>query len=172
MGIKNYFIYKKIKLAILGLKNLTTTSELSKIQKVAILVDESSAFNASQYKNLQKKMGLDDSHFNILTVKKKNSNYNEFKGVVLLTNEVNWKGKIYSTEIHHFTEPHYDLLIDFIPKNSALKQLIITKVNAKMKVGFVKNNPDLYNIIMNVDSQKIDVFISELIKYLHILKII
>lgn len=172
MGIKNYFIYKKIKTALLSLKNLSTTSELSKIQKVAILVDESSAFNDTHYKNLQKKIGLDDSHFNILTIKKKNSNYNEFKGVVLLTNEVNWKGKINSTEIHHFTEPNYDLLIDFISKNSALKQLIITKVNAKMKVGYVNNNTDLYNIMMKVDSQKIDIFISELIKYLHILKII
>jgi hypothetical protein len=117
-------------------------------------------------------MDLDDTHFNILTIKNKKSNYNEFKGVVLLTNEVNWRGNINSPEIHLFTDQTYDLLIDFIPQNSALKQLLVTQVTARMKVGYANNKPDYYNIIMKVEPSEIAIFISELVKYLNILKII
>lgn len=172
MGIQHYFIRKKIKLALTSHEMQLQKTELSKIRNVALLVDESSSFNYTFFKQLQKLMNLDDTHYNILTIKHKKSNYNEFKGVVLLTNEVNWKGDIQSAELHHFLDPHYDLLIDFIPQNSPLKQLIVAQVQAKMKVGYADNNPEFYNILMKVEPTLMDVFISELVKYLSILKII
>ena len=172
MGIQSYFIYKKIKSILLHQKMEADASELAKIQHVALMVDESSTFMYPHFKQLQKEMGLDDTHFSILTIKQKKSNYNEFKGVVLFTNEVNWKGKITSSEIKQFTDPAYDLLIDFIPQNSALKQLIVSQVKAKMKVGYAGNKSDFYNITMKVNPEAIELFITELVKYLAILKII
>lgn len=172
MGIQNYFIHKKIKSTVSGKKPQDNTAELSKIRKVAIIVDELSSFNDSYFKKLQKLMQLDDTHFQILTIKHKKSNYNEFKGVVLFTNEVNWKGDFTSPEIKDYLNTSYDLLIDFIPENSSLKQLIVSKVHAIMKVGFGKNNPDLYNMTVKVEPTEIEISINELVKYLNILKVL
>lgn len=168
MGIQNYFIRKKIK------KQQTSIgkADLVKIKRIAIVVDESSSFNDRQFKNLQKLMGLDDTHFQILTIKHKKSNYNEFKGVVLLTNEINWKGEFKTTEIQQFLTPNYDLLIDFIPNNSAIKHLIVSEVKSILKVGYHGNPPELYNITLQVDETKPDVFIAEMVKYLRILNVV
>ncbi len=168
MGIQSYFLKKKIKAAA----KIKISGELTKVQKVAILVDETSAFRDKHYKNLIKLMNVSDEHFNILTIKSKKSNYNEFKGLVLLTNEVNWKGEFNAVELHHFMDKPYDLLINFIPKHTALTELLVTQVHALFKVGFAGGTQDFYNITFNLESEKVDVFITELVKYLKILKVI
>lgn len=171
MGIQNYFIQKKIQKIIEKSKTELKTT-IQKINKIATIVDENSAFNYQFFKELQKKLQLDDTHFEILTIKHKKSNYNEFKGNVFLTNDINWKGDINTSEINDFLAQQYDLLIDTIAQDEPLKLLIVAQTKAVLKAGFATNNPELYNIQINVDAKRMDIFIDELVKYLKILKVI
>lgn len=171
MGIQNFFINKKIEAVINKLKKTEPTS-IDKIRKIAIIVDENSLFNDFYFKLLQKQIGLDDTHFDILTIKHKKSNYNEFKGNVLLTNEVSWKGELSLPEVKNFLQNQYDLLIDFIAQSEPLKLLVVAKTQSVLKIGFAGNKPELYNILIDVLPEKIEVFMAELVKYLRILKLI
>jgi hypothetical protein len=168
MGIQSYFLRKKIK----AFSKQKASGYLTKVQKVAIIVDESSGFKHNHYKNLLKLMKLNDDQCNILTIKHKKSNYNEFKGIFLLKNEVNWKGEFRAKELQQFTDLNYDLLINFIPKHTALTELLVARVNALFKVGFAGGTKDFYNITFNIDAEKVDLFILELVKYLNILKVL
>jgi hypothetical protein len=172
MGIQNYFITKKInhnqRTKPLGKRK----DVLQKVQKVALLVDEKTPFNDKYFKDLQKLMNLDDTHFHILTLKPKNSHYNEFKGNVVTTNEINWRGQIKSETYKDYVGAKYDLMIDFIYRDSLTTRLIMSDIDAILKVGYGENNSDFYNIILHVEQNDIDGFNQELVKYLKILNVL
>lgn len=175
MRIQRYFIHKKIK-AILHQQsingNSTQHASIAKINKVAIIVDEFSLFNNHHFKQLQKSMSLDDTDFEVLTIKHKKSNYNEFKGNVLFSNDVNISGNIASKEVNSFLNTTYDMVLDCIAPYDPLKCLIVASTKAPIKIGFSGNPPELYNIVIEVKHEKIEVFLSEVLKYLKILKVI
>ncbi len=172
MGIQQFFIDKKIKEAATKAKKTKEQNLLSKITKVAIFVDETTAFDDKKFIELQQIIKLDNRQFNILTYKDKKSNFNEFRGAVVLQNEINWQGKVTSNEVKSFLEQEFDLLIDYTLANNQKKQLIVANIKAALKVGILDENDSLYDFMIEVDPQEISMFNKELVRYLTILKLI
>jgi hypothetical protein len=172
MGIQQYFIDKKIKEAEKKTKRLKEKSMLSKISSVAIFVDESTSFDDKKFIELQNIIKLDNTHFSILTYKDKKSNFNEFRGAVVLQNEINWQGKVTSIDVNSFLDKDFDLLIDYTLANNQKKQLIVAHIKAALKVGFLDDNDGLYDFMIEVNSTEISMFNKELVRYLEILKLI
>ena len=172
MGIKQFFIDKKIKEAVTKAKKTKERNLLLKITKVAIFVDETTSFDDKKFIELQNIIKLDNTHFSILTYKDKKSNFNEFRGVVVLQNEVNWQGKVTSKEVKAFLDQEFDLLIDYTLANNQKKQLIVAHIQAALKVGFLDNNDSLYDFMVDIESSEISLFNKELVRYLTILKLI
>ena len=99
MGIQEYLLDNKID-NLVKRKNLSGQQEaLSKIRRIAIFVDEHIAFNDSEYTNLRNLLSLDHTHFSIITYKEKKSNYNEFRGTVIVPKDIGWNGKIKSKKV-------------------------------------------------------------------------
>lgn len=172
MGIQNYFIDKRIKDALRKSNNQKNKPEFASVSSIAIFVDEKSLFNEEKFRNLQEIIKLDETHFHILTFKEKKSNYNEFRGMVLSQNEINWLGKINSKAVLDFLKKRYDLLIDYTQADSLSKQLIVASINAGFKVGYSDKKDSLYNFMIAVNPTEINLFNNELVRYLKILKLI
>ena len=170
MGIQHYFIDKKIK----GVKDkhLKRAISLSKIDKVLLFVDENTSFDQNKFKDLQKLMGLTDSHFEFLTYKGKKSNFNEFRGAIFSPDSLNWQAKITSESLIKTLAETYDLLIDYTQVDLHIKKLVIPKIRAAFKVGFSEQNEELYDFMIAVASTEINTFNKELVRYLRILKLI
>jgi len=171
MRIQNYLIDKKIQAALT--KSIKTAKEHAfvSITNIAIFVDELSAFNEKEFRDLQEIIKLDETHFNILTFKEKKSSYNEFRGTVLFQNEINWQGKIISKDANEFINQRYDLLIDYTQADSLQKQLIVALINAHFKVGYSDKKDSLYNFMISINPTEIKLFNKEMVRYLKILKL-
>ena len=102
MGIQNYLIEKKIQVALKKSAEIKHQTAFVNLNDIAIFVDEKSVFNEGKFRDLQRIIELDETHFNILTFKEKKSSYNEFRGTVLSQSEINWQGKIKSKEVQDF----------------------------------------------------------------------
>ena len=172
MGIKHYLIDKRIKVALRKSIKLKERSSLSKILNVAIFVDETTSFDDEKFIELQQIIKLDNTHFSILTYKDKKSNFNEFRGAVVLQNEINWQGKVTSVDVKSFLDKDFDLLIDYTLANNIKKQLIVAHIKAIIKVGFLDNNDTLYDFMVELNSSEISMFNKELVRYLTILKLV
>ena len=172
MGIQAHFIDKKIKKTLVKNRKLQEFGDLSKIDKIAILVDEHIAFNDAEFVKLQQLMQLDHTHFNIITYKERKSNFNEFRGTVVLSTDINWQGKITSKDVLHTLAQDYDLLIDYTQADKQHQQLIVALCKARLKVGFMDKKDDLYNFMISVNPSKIGLFNQELVRYLKILKLL
>lgn len=172
MGIQHYFIDKIIKTSLKKANRSKADTVLSNISSIIIFVDEQSAFDQKEFRNLKSKMNLGDAHFNILTYKEKKTSYNEFKGTIFEKNSINWRGVIKSDTIKEVINQPYDLLIDYTQADNQIKQLIVAKINASFKVGYSNNNEKYYNLIVAVNPNEIDKFNKEIVRYLKILKLI
>ena len=172
MGIQQGFIERKIRKAQDESKKTIANRHLVEINKIAIFVDEESKFDDKEFKTLQKLFKLRNSHFHILTYKEKKSNYNEFRGAVLVKGTINWRGVITSKSVNRFLEESYDLLIDYTQADNAIKELVVSLIKAKLKVGYAETKDELYDIMISVISSEIELFNKEMINYLKIMKLI
>ena len=173
MGIKSHFIDKRIKQ--FHKKNVISKEHLSlsQLRKILIIVDEKTAFTFEKFRVLKNKMKLSTDNFIFLTIKDKRSNYNEFRGVVLLQHEINWQGKINSKEVKPLLGKTYDLLIDFTTADNPLKKLVTSMVKAPVKVGyFFDDTTNLYDIMINTPVNEVDAFVEELVRYLQIMGVL
>ncbi len=172
MGIQEYLIDNKINFTLKKTKSTEKKAILSKVNSIAIFVDEDIAFNDDAFTQLQKLIGLNHTHFTIITYKEKKSNFNEFRGVVIRPNDVNWRGTIKSKTVVEALHKKFDLLIDYTQANQLKKQLIVALCKAHFKVGFSDTKDALYDFMIAVNPSKIDLFNTELVRYLKILKLI
>lgn len=82
----------------------------------------------------------------------------------------NWKGEVKNKYFKSFIEEPHDLLIGYFNKNNLYLENAVLRSNAKFKVGFANVNQDLYDIEITEHPNRIESFLSELKKYLIIMK--
>lgn len=172
MGIQDRLIEKRIHKAILSHKGLKQNQVLLKLQKIFVFIDEETTFNYEEFRYLRAKLQLDETHFTFLTYKQKPSTINEFRGAVVLRNAINWQGNIKTKEVKSLLDANYDLLLDYTTADTIYKQLILSKVKALLKVGYMHENAGLYDFMIDVSRKDIRVFNDELLRYLSILGVL
>ena len=80
-----------------------------------------------------------------------------------------WKGKINNIDLQSFLDEDYDVLISYYKTNNVLLNLITATSKANLKVGLTRTDERLYDLIIDVSSEKFDTFKIEFKKYLNIL---
>ncbi|PQJ78064.1 DUF6913 domain-containing protein [Polaribacter porphyrae] len=81
-----------------------------------------------------------------------------------------WKGEPKNKMFTSFIEEPFDLLIGYFNKNNLYLENAVLRSNAKFKVGFAKVNQSLYDMEIAEYPTKTERFLSELKKYLIVLK--
>ncbi|MCK0132469.1 hypothetical protein MWU59_13250 [Flavobacteriaceae bacterium F08102] len=82
-------------------------------------------------------------------------------------------GKIKVPNVTDFIEHRFDILINYCNEKSMYTNLVALKSRAKFKIGFADSDlQKIYDFMVAVDGNKIDIFNEELCKYLKILKLI
>lgn len=149
-------------------KNRSSLQIGKDIKSLGIIVNEGSDFNADMLKNLQEKMHLNSNDIFVLTCKKTTDNYNEFRGIIIQNQDFSWIGALKSPEVNGFLDRTVDMLIDLTNNSEVYNNYLVAKSKATFKVGFANNEERLFDLM--IDASSIKPFISELVKYLDILR--
>jgi hypothetical protein len=81
-----------------------------------------------------------------------------------------WRGEPKKAAFKSFIEEPHDLLIGYFNKKNLYLENAVLRSNAKFKVGFAKVNQQLYDLEIAEYPTKVESFLSELKKYLKVLK--
>lgn len=84
--------------------------------------------------------------------------------------DFNWLGNIEQKSLKKFIDEPFDLLIGYFHKNNIYLETTVLQSNATFKVGFSNVNQKLYDIEISEIPSNINSFLSELKKYLILLK--
>ena len=141
----------------------------SVVKTVAFLVDESvfqdleSLYEFSNFLELQRK---DVKVFTFQEVKKKMPSLRQNH---INNKEFDWKGQIHNQNAAEFLETSFDVLIGYYKGNHDFLDAMVSRSNAKFKVGFSDADERLYDLLIAVDVHKPNDFKLELKKYLTVL---
>ncbi|HLW33404.1 MAG TPA: hypothetical protein VKX40_14170 [Aequorivita sp.] len=84
--------------------------------------------------------------------------------------EFSWGGEIINQNAKEFLEFPFDVLIGYYQGKHKFMEAMVVKSAAKFKIGFKEMDHRFYDLLLGIDPQNIDLFKSELKKYLEILK--
>lgn len=80
-----------------------------------------------------------------------------------------WKGKIKNIDLQSFIDTKFDVLISYYTNESIELKLITAASKANFKVGLTQDDKRVYDLIIDVKTKEIQLFKTELKKYLTVL---
>ncbi|MFK7783250.1 DUF6913 domain-containing protein [Psychroserpens sp.] len=80
-----------------------------------------------------------------------------------------WKGRINNVDLQSFIDTDFDVLISYYNNESLELKLITAASKANFKVGLIKDDKRMFDLMIDVKSKSIQLFKNELKKYLTVL---
>lgn len=144
-----------------------------KIQTVGVLADSRLFGSYDISRNLSQKLNLPHKNLEIIIFENLKDDFVSQHYNTFTEKDFGMYGKIKAQNVSGFVDTSYDLLINYCGHDSVYATLVAIRSKAKFKVGFANENlQELYDFMISIEGNKIDVFNDELAKYLQILDLL
>ncbi|PKA81898.1 hypothetical protein ATE92_0011 [Ulvibacter sp. MAR_2010_11] len=139
------------------------------LKRLGFLVDESEFQDFEELYDFSAALGIqrkDVKVFSFLEYRKKLPTLQQNQ---IHNKDFSWNGEIHNLNAQEFLDEPLDVLIGFYKGSHEFLDLMVSASKAKFKVGVAKADPRLYDLIIEIQPQKVVEFREELKKYLQIL---
>lgn len=165
---------KKIKLRSIkkntakNLENRDISNRNNQMKQLGFLVHESYFDNFEQLYNLGVDIGVQRKDVKVFSFVETKRKIPTLRKDQITNKEFSWRGEVQCQTANDFLEFPFDVLIGFYKTENEYLDALVSKSNAKFKIGFVGTDERLYDLLLDIDPKNIEVFKEELIKYLKI----
>jgi len=144
-----------------------------KINTIGVLADSRLFGSYDLSRNLSQKLNLPHKNLEIIIFENLKDDFVTQHYNTFTEKDFGIYGKIKAQNVLGFVESPYDLLINYCSYDSIFANIVTIRSKAKFKVGFAHESlQDIYDFMISVEGNKIDIFNDELAKYLQILKLL
>lgn len=164
--LKNYFLLKFIKN---NLHNVKSSKELTTIQTIGLLIDESYFTEKEDLVNELIENGIAETNIKIIVYRDKWKKNEVYSQPTFGTKHLNWNAQITNPTVREFMKEKFDLLISFYDVEKAFLLKVTNSSKAQFKVGFSSVDKRLNHLMINTNAENYTVFVHELFRYLKIL---
>ena len=164
--IKNYFLLKVLKN---NLHNVKSSKEITSIQTVGLLIDESYFFEKEDLVNELIANGISENKIKIIVYRDKIKKNEVYSQPTFSLKHLNWNSQITNPEINEFINEKFDVLVSYYDMEKAFLLKLTQSSKARFKVGFSSVDKRLNHLMINTNAENHTVFVHELFRYLKIL---
>lgn len=144
-----------------------------KIHTVGVLADSRLFGSYDLSRNLSSKLNMPHKNFEIIIFENFKDDFVTQHYNTFTEKDFGMYGKIKAQNVLGFVDSNYDLLINYCNSDSIFASIVAIRSKAKFKVGFANETlQDLYDFMISIEGNKLDVFNDELAKYLKILELL
>lgn len=165
--IRDFFIKSNVKKKF---HNVLPDFKSDTIKKVGLIIDESEFNKREALLNKMVTIGFTASEISILLYKDKIYKNEIFDKPSFSNSDLSWSGNFNNPEVNYFVDQKFDLLINYYDCEKLQLLLVSNNSKALFKVGFSKIDKRINHFMIATTSDKFEVFVDELFKYLKILK--
>ncbi|WP_298541041.1 hypothetical protein [uncultured Aquimarina sp.] len=170
-GLKKNALKKSIESHIKKRKSLA--KEVSGIKSLAVLIDASQSVNVLSVVKLANELGVKSERLKVMGYKEDQKEISDDKDAAYYNDRsFGVNGSVKSNSLNDFINNDYDVLINFYSESKLELDYVAAASKAKFKVGFAEIDNRINDLVIGAANQNINLFISELKKYLKILQII
>ncbi len=164
----NQFLEKQLKKATEGGKQIP-----KKIETIGVLADSRLFGSYDISRNLSQKLDMPHKNFEILIFENFKDDFVSQHFNTFTEKDFGMYGKIKAQNVIGFIDTKFDLLINYCGRESIFTSIVAVRSKAAIKVGFADEYmQELYDFMIVIEGNKIDIFNDELAKYLQILALI
>lgn len=140
------------------------------LKYLGFVVDEAFFDDFELLNEFGKELGLQTKDVKLFTFMETRRKIPSLRQNQITNKEFSWGGEIKSQNANEFLEFPFDVLIGYYQGKHKFMEAMVAKSAAKFKIGFHGMDEGFYDLLLGVNPQDIDLFKSELKKYLEILK--
>jgi len=137
------------------------------VKKIIVFLDDISEESTIR-KGLKEILNVANDDLEVLIFQTKVSKSGNVNGV-FTSRDFGWYGKIKSEFLKSVLTNKYDLLINYSKVDNLYSNLLILSSTAVFRVGFAQSDSRFYDLLIDCEKTNIELFNSELKKYLKIL---
>ncbi|ESU19291.1 hypothetical protein FCR2A7T_27170 [Flavobacterium cauense R2A-7] len=165
--LKDFSIKKLVKKSLVNYKPVVTED---KIQTVGLLIDESYFTQKEALISEITKNGIDRNALEILIYRDKIKKKDTFENPFFSRDSISFGAEFQKQDITDFINKPFDMLISYYDVEKPPLVLVTLQSKAKFKVGFSTVEKRLNAFMITTVAEKHSEFVTELFKYLKILK--
>lgn len=154
------------------LSNSTQTKQIVELQTIGVLLNYSDFNDFEAFTLLFKELGLTSPKCRVAAFIKDEKQITNTWNTYFIPKNIGWNGKLLSVDLESFINTDFDVLIGYYNENEVEVNLIAALSKAKFKIGLKEVDKRIFDLIINVRTNELNVFKIELKKYLRILKFI
>lgn len=140
------------------------------LQRVGIIVNNDENFNLDWIKELSTLFSTSKPKIDVISFSVLHKKTVASETVIYSATHIGWNGTIKNEELKTFLDTNFSLLISYYTTNHTLLKLLTASSKADFKVGILKEDQSINDLIINTELHAFTTFKTELIKYLNILK--
>ena len=147
-----------------------TVSSISKpIGSLGVILNIDEFSNLESIKSLSEFFNINPNKFQFITYTTVNENSEAVDYPCYSEKDIGWSGKIKNAELEAFLNTPFDALISYYFTDLLDLKVLTAASKADFKIGVLQEEQRLNDLIINVNPEAIEVFKTELLKYLRIL---
>jgi len=159
---------KKYLNKVLSIRNLNVDEKRIKNLGIIIHIDEIDDFEL--FRGLAKELNVLPNNLKVIAYSSNEKNEHNSWDSCFINKDFGWNGTIKNIELKAFLDTEFDALISYYAQDELELKLLTASSQAKFKIGILQTDIRLNDLIIKTDLKEFNVFKTELIKYLTILK--
>jgi hypothetical protein len=152
-----------------NIANRDISNRNKKINNIGFLVDASMNITDEALLSFSKLVQLKEKDIQIFKFLENKKKIPSLQVNEVSVKDFNWLGKLKNKNASQFLDTTFDVIIGILPEESLYLNWMMSASKANFKVGFKNAKEDLFDLIIQVDPSHLDVFKTELKKYLQVL---
>jgi hypothetical protein len=150
------------------LNNRKASVDERSIKYVGVIFNHNEFKNYDQIRHVFKEIGINENKVKFITfIDDAKSRPNSWDAYFYPEN-FGWKGKIEGVDLIDFVNEPFDALISYYQHDNLELNMATTLSKANFKIGITNKDERLYDFIINIEPNQINIFKNELIKYLKV----
>jgi len=138
------------------------------IKSVGVIFNHDEFKNYDQIRSLFKSIGINENRVKFIAfIDDEKSKPNSWDAYFYPEN-FGWKGKVEGADLVDFVNEPFDALISYYQNDNIELNMVTTLSKANFKIGISNKDERLFDFIINIDPNQINIFKNELIKYLKV----
>ncbi len=144
----------------------------NRVEKICIVETELHKFDRARLKGLARILNVQEKDIGFMSFVQQKKNEDKERPELFSPKDIGWKGVFKTSGLKEYRNTNYDLLISYYTQAHLALATVSSLGNSKFKVGIGEDLYHTQDLSLEVDLVDTDLFLTELEKYLKILKII
>ena len=141
----------------------------SKVESLGVILNIDEVDDFELFSGLATYLHVRPNRLKVIAFSTTKNEKPNFWEVCFSTKDIGWHGTIKNVELQSFLNTSYDALISYYTSDELELKMLTGLSNAKFKIGILKTDERLNDLIIKTNLEEFEVFKREVFKYLTIL---